>query len=230
MGLVAEFEIGCAALPLVSVAERVPGATLVVDIQYNHGRRPPFLVSATHDDHAAVEAALDEAAFVAEHVLVGAAGDTRRYQVQAATSFEEQLGDHLADLSGLRALATTDAIVERIEATPSGWIQTGWFADRDAFDQFRAFWQDNAAFSLRRLTRDGDPEPPGDGLTDPQREALRTAYEMGYFAVPRGASLGEVAEEVGIGTSALSERLRRAQTRLVEETVASTWPPLPDGT
>lgn len=230
MGLVAEFEIGCEALPLVGVAERVPAATLVVEIQYNHGRRPPFVVHATHDDHAAVEAAFDDAAFVAEYTLVGAAGDTRRYQVLAATSFEEQLGDHLEDLSGLRALATADATVDRIEATPSGWVQTGWFADREAFDEFRSFWVANAEFSLRRLTRDGDPKPPGDGLTDPQREALRTAYEMGHFEVPRDATLGAVADEVGVGTSALSERLRRAQTRLIEETVASTWPPLPDGT
>jgi predicted DNA binding protein len=131
-------------------------------------------------------------------------------------------------LGDLRALATADAIVERIRVTPSGWVQTTWFADRAAFDAFRAFWGRNDCFSLRRLTHDGDPEPPGDGLTDRQQEALRTAYEMGYFGIPRDASLDDVAAELGVSASSLSERLRRAQTHLIETTVASTWPPLPD--
>lgn len=121
-----------------------------------------------------------------------------------------------------------EAIVERIQVRPFGWRQTGWFADRDAFDAFSSFWQHNAGFRLRRLTHDGTPEPPGDGLTDRQHEALRAAYEMGYFEIPREASLEEVAAELGIATSSVSERLPRAQTRLIQKTVAPTWPPLPN--
>ena len=253
MGLHAEYEITCEALPLVEVAAAVPEATLEVEMQYNHGDRPPFLVHATGESRsgstgrsdgpradstgatddsdataAAVETAFEEAAFVEEYALVGRAGETRRYQVLPAFGEEAQLGDALDDLEGLRALATADAIVERIRATPTGWIQTGWFADRAAFDEFRTFWRENAGFALRRLTRDGDPEAPGNGLTDPQREALRTAHGMGYFDIPRAASLDDVAAELGITASSLSERLRRAQTHLVETTVASTWPPLPE--
>ena len=93
---------------------------------------------------------------------------------------------------------------------------------------FASFWRRNAGFRLHRLTRDGDPEPPGDGLTDRQEEALRIAYERGYFEIPRRATLDDVAAELGITPSSASERLRRAQTELVEETVATTWPVLPD--
>jgi hypothetical protein len=228
MGLVAEYGIPCEHLPLVDVAAAVPDATLTVELQFNHGDRPPFHVYATHDDHAAVERAFDDSAFVDRSVLVGRAGATRRYRVRPAVSMETLLGDHLDDLDDLRALATADAIVERIRVTSSGWVQTAWFADREAFDAFRSFWVRNDCFSLRRLTHDGDPEPPGDGLTDRQQEALRTAYEMGYFGIPRGASLDDVAAELGVSASSLSERLRRAQTHLIETTVASTWPPLPD--
>jgi hypothetical protein len=227
-GLIAEFEIDCEVLPLVDVAETVPEASMDVEMQYNHGRLPPFLVSVTHDTPDQIERAFESSDFVAEYTLVGRAGKTTRYQVLPAVDMETQLGDHLDNLDGLRALATAEAIIERIRVTPTSWIQTGWFADRDAFDDFRQFWQHNDAFTLRRLTRDGDPEPPGDGLTDPQREALRTAYELGYFAIPRGASLEDVASELGITPSSLSERLRRAQTHIIETTVASTWPPLPE--
>ncbi|WP_339105455.1 helix-turn-helix domain-containing protein [Haloterrigena salinisoli] len=226
MGLVAEFDISCERLPLVGVAAAVPDAALTLELQYNHGERPPFLATVTGGSPTAIERAFDDAVDVAEWTLVGEAGDTRRYQALPAFSFEEQLGAHLDDLEGLKALATADAIIERIEVTSEGWTQTGWFADRTAFDSFRKFWQRNDYFRLRRLTRDGDPEPPGDGLTDPQREALRTAYELGYFRVPRGASLEDVAAELGVSASSVSERLRRAQTQLIEESVATMWPPL----
>jgi hypothetical protein len=228
MGLVAEFDITCEALPFVSVVAAVPDADIEVELQLNHGRRPLFFAYLTAGETEAVEAAFEASSFVGEYTLVGQAGETRRYQVVPAVGMDDQLGDHVDDLAGLRSLASTDAIVDRIEVTSTGWRQAGWFADRDAFDEFRTFWQANGGFSLRRLTRDGEPEPPGDGLTDPQREALRTAYELGYFEVPRGASLEAVADELDIAPSSASERLRRAQTHLVETTVASTWPPLPD--
>jgi len=226
--LIAEYEITCESLPLVTVAATVPEATLEVELQYNHGDRPPVLVYATHETRVPIERALDSAAFVAEYTLIGQAGETRRYQILPALGEEAQLGGHVEDLSGLRSLATTEAIIERIRVTPTGWIQTGWFADVEVLDEFRTFWQRNGEFTLRRLTRDGEPEAPGDGLTDGQREALRIAYGMGYFEIPRTASLDDVATELGITASSLSERLRRAQTHLIETTVASTWPPLSD--
>jgi hypothetical protein len=227
MGLVAEFDIDCQALPLAGVATAVPEATLVLDMQFNHGRRPLFLVTVQDGSQTAVEDAFTEAYDVGEWTLVGQAGDTYRYQVLPALSLEEQLGEHLDDLAGLEALATADAIIERIDVVPDGWRQTGWFANREAFGKFASFWQQNADFRLHRLTRDGESEPPGDGLTDRQHEALRIAYELGYFEIPRQASLEDVAAELDITPSSVSERLRRGQTQLIEETVATTWPPLP---
>jgi len=122
----------------------------------------------------------------------------------------------------------TWTMIERIEVLADGWRQSGWFADRETFIEFSTFWQHNAGFRLHRLTRAGQPESAGDGLSDRQLEALRTAYERGYFEVPRQTSLDTIAAELEISASSLSERLRRAQTHLFEETVATTWPPLPD--
>lgn len=228
MGLVAEFDIRCDALPLVGVARAVPEATVVLELQFNHGDRPLFIATVTDGSRPAVERALTDAFDVAEWTSIGAAGTTRRYQAVPALGFEEQLGDDIDDLGGLEALATVEAVIERIEVTTDGWRQSGWFADREAFGEFSSFWQRNADFRLRRLTRDGESEPPGDALTDRQREALRTAYEMGYFEIPRGTSLEAIATELGVSASSVSERLRRAQTQLIEETEATTWPALPD--
>ena len=226
MGLVAEFEIHCEVLPLVEVAAAVPETTLILDFQFNHGDRPLFIATVTDGSQAAIEEALTDAFDVGEWTLIGQAGETRRYQVSPALDFEEQLGDHIEDLSGLESLATAEAIIKRIEVNTDGWRQSGWFANREAFNEFSSFWQQNTGFRLHRLTRDGESEPPGDGLSDRQYEALRTAYEMGYFDIPRGTSLDAIGEELDISASSVSERLRRAQTQLLQETIATTWPPL----
>jgi hypothetical protein len=228
MSLVAEFDIGCEHLPFAGVAAAVPDATLILELQFNHDELPLFVLSVTDGDQEAVENAVAAAPVTGSYAVLGEAGDTRRYQIHPGPTLAEHLGPHLDDLSGLKALATTEAVIERIEVLPTGWRQSGWFAHYEAFDEFREFWQRNADFRLHRLTREGDSEPAGDGLTDGQREALRIAYERGYFEVPRKASLEDVADELDISASSVSERLRRAQTQLIEETVATAWPPLPN--
>ncbi|WP_232700854.1 helix-turn-helix domain-containing protein [Halobacterium wangiae] len=227
MPLVAEFDIDCEHLPFVPLARVLPDTTIVLDLQFNHEELPLFVLSVTGADRTTVEKTMDDLPVVGKCTVLGEAGETRRYQILPRQTLEDHLGPHIDNLSGLEALATTEAIIERIEVLPTGWRQSGWFAHRDAFHEFREFWQCNGGFRLHRLTQEGDAEPPGDGLTDRQREALRTAYELGYFEIPRRASLEDVATQLDISASSVSERLRRAQTQLIEETVATTWPPLP---
>jgi hypothetical protein len=53
-------------------------------------------------------------------------------------------------------------------------------------------------------------------LSDEQMLVLEAAYSMGYFDVPRTASASDIADELGIAQSTLSERLRTAEKRLFE--------------
>jgi hypothetical protein len=55
----------------------------------------------------------------------------------------------------------------------------------------------------------------GSKLTDRQREALRTALETGYFAIPRETSLEELSNRLDISDTATSQRLRRGVERLI---------------
>lgn len=231
MALTAEYVIGCEALPLVSVAGAVPEADIEIETAPVEGERPRFTVrvDGAEPTLAAVEDAFDAAAFVGRYATVVRDGDSRRYTVRPATTMREQLGDRLDDLDDLRALYERPCLVESIRATPAGWIQRARFGDRAAFDDRRRFWQRNdVSFSLRKLTRVGDDADEcadGDGgLTDAQRAAVRTAYEMGYFDIPRRASLEDIATELDISASACSERLRRAQTHLVETHVDGADP------
>lgn len=57
-------------------------------------------------------------------------------------------------------------------------------------------------------------------LTDKQREAIRTAEEMGYYDTPRRVSLSDLASQIGVSTSALSQRLNAVEAKLIESLVA----------
>ena len=55
----------------------------------------------------------------------------------------------------------------------------------------------------------------GAPLSGRQREAVRTAWTVGYDDLPRTGELATVADRLGCGTSTASELLRRAERRLV---------------
>ncbi|MFB6269321.1 MAG: helix-turn-helix domain-containing protein [Halobacterium sp.] len=54
-------------------------------------------------------------------------------------------------------------------------------------------------------------------LTDRQLEAVRTAYEMGYFDQPRGANASEIAAELDVTASTFTEHLAAAQRKLLAD-------------
>jgi predicted DNA binding protein len=54
-------------------------------------------------------------------------------------------------------------------------------------------------------------------LTDRQEEVIRKAFSLGYFDFPRGKDSIEVAKEVGVSISTLSEILRAAERRIFSE-------------
>lgn len=53
-----------------------------------------------------------------------------------------------------------------------------------------------------------------DNLTDKQREALRVAYQSGYFNNPRDSSADEIAETLDIAHSTFLQHLRAAQAKV----------------
>lgn len=55
-------------------------------------------------------------------------------------------------------------------------------------------------------------------LTDEQQNALRLAYERGYFTEPREASLKDLGDELEISPSAVAGRLKRGMKLLIRET------------
>jgi predicted DNA binding protein len=56
-------------------------------------------------------------------------------------------------------------------------------------------------------------------VTPKQREALMVALDLGYFNIPREATLEHVAKKLDISPNALSTRLGRGHANLITNTL-----------
>lgn len=74
---------------------------------------------------------------------------------------------------------------------------------------------------LERIADYGGPRSTLDALTDRQREILQTAYDLGYFDVPRSATTADVADTLELDPSTVAEHLQRAERNLVANLLAS---------
>ncbi len=97
---------------------------------------------------------------------------------------------------------------------------TGAVVGNDVLQGVMSAAGDTVGVRLRRVYPVGPEAPDAEGrwgLTAAQAAALRTAFEMGYFSVPKESTATEVATAMGISKSAFLERLRRGQTALFEQ-------------
>ena len=125
-------------------------------------------------------------------------------------------------------------IILRQEAIPNRIVLNGeeleivvtardWELFRDLADEVLEKLDTFELESVTEIENPGEPLDSGrlsevlvNKLTAEQLSVMGTAYEMGYFDVPREVSAIEVAEAIGIGQSTFSERLRRAERNLFE--------------
>lgn len=68
---------------------------------------------------------------------------------------------------------------------------------------------------LRKLGEYQGRTQPLDELTDRQREVVQTAFEMGYYEVPRNVSNEDIAVELDLDSSTVAEHLQRAERNLL---------------
>jgi DNA-binding CsgD family transcriptional regulator len=67
---------------------------------------------------------------------------------------------------------------------------------------------------------DGSDRPLAE-LTDRQREVMETAYEEGFYEVPRAASTEDIAAKLDVDPSTVAEHLQRAERNLLSRHLAS---------
>jgi predicted DNA binding protein len=107
---------------------------------------------------------------------------------------------------------------------PPVWIEDGeaTLEVTAPHDRLSALGEAFEEFGLRYTVESvSDALDPEALLTDRQRRVLRRAVERGYYDTPRECTLTDLAGELGVAKSTLSEVLHRAEGRVLKRAVAS---------
>jgi predicted DNA binding protein len=172
----------------------------------------PFLIE--HDGRAALEAALAEDPTVASYESVDWTDGVGLYYIE-----------HTPETKLISPVVTSvNGFMMKTETKGMGWLVRLLLPDRQALNTVWEYANDNdiALDIIEIYGTGGDVGERSYGLTDEQRVALTTAYRAGYFNEPRDISLSEVADEMGLSSTAMSGRLRRGVGNLIAATLDDT--------
>jgi predicted DNA binding protein len=214
MILIADISVPSDAFPLGRVLEEYPDLEIELErlVPLREAIIPLFWVSGGEDDSTAslVETTLEDDPLVESVRQLTAAEERTLFEVMWDS-----------DVNGLiQAFIDTEAQLLQAKGTAQVWDFRLQFRSRDALVEFRkACEEKDISLTLRRLYNPSIPAENG-RLTENQHEALMTAYERGYFEVPRGVSMSDLADQFGISDSAFSQRLRRGTSALIAEALA----------
>lgn len=147
--------------------------------------------------------------------------------VHDATLLNEQEGESLYEMTWIDNIQLVLQMITNSRATVldaigenGRWKFRVLYPDRDEFSKTSDFCDSHGVDFDVRSIRDVDRSSASRfGLTSEQRDSIVEATRRGYFEVPRGVTLEELSETVGVSHQALSERIRRASEGLVENTL-----------
>lgn len=211
MSVIANFSVPALDFALGEVLEVERGLRIRVESMVPTGEAVmPYLWVPSHATEAVV-AAIEDTPVARGVEVVDEVGDETLLRVEWGPDVDGLVGS---------ALAVDAAVMEAI-GTGDEWSFQLRFSD---YDDLSAFYRRCVEHDVSlRLEQVHNPvEPDGTtryGLTPEQRETLVAAMEAGYFSVPRETTLVELAEELGVSDSAVSQRLRRGLTGLVSATL-----------
>lgn len=210
MTTVAEFAADPETFPFGRLFERFPEATVELEriVPSSEGLVPYLWLKNV--DGSIFEEDLGEFTTLASVELVDTVESEHLFRIEWTDEYEGILSGVVE--TGVTLLSATGTVEEwTLELRGS----------RDEIAAFQSACEErDISVTLTSLYSLGPTAPTDEyGLTDPQREALLTAFRMGYFDHPRRATLADVAGELDISRQALSARLRRGSRNLVGSTI-----------
>lgn len=211
---VASFSIEPQGFALAHALDEVPEMAIEAERIAAHSTEwvMPCLWAAG-GDFDAFDAALDADPTVEEVIEATTVGDEKYYQL-------EWSGEVIQHID---AAIDKEASILNAEVEHGEWHLRLRFISRDQFEAFRDYLADQGlSFRLRNLTETATPRQEMGGLTEAQRDALVAAVEAGYFAIPREATMADVAARLDVSEQAASERLRRGIDHLVRNILITT--------
>lgn len=212
MSVIAEFQAPAESFVLGWTLEQLPDVRLEVERVVTSGREPVtpyFWVS--DGDLIQFETLLEDDPTIEDVIMLEEQDGERFYR----GTWRQNGNDFLFALS--------DVVATVLEAVgqESVWELTLLFNDHDALSAFHERCATyGVSLELTRLYQAENPQSFGKyEVTADQQEALVAAYEMGYFEVPRDASLADVADRLSVSSQSVSARLRRGCANLIGNTL-----------
>lgn len=211
MATILEFEIPIEEFVLEDTLAKLPDVNIEIErvVADDPDRITPY-VWARADDFDALEAAIEDDPTVEDLTTLSETNREHSYQIRWQGSI-----DRLVSL-----LTRHEGTVTRATGSADGWNFRVLFPNHETLSLAHDCLQD-AGFSLsvKAVYEAKDDGHIQYGLTKTQHDTLVAAFEAGYYNVPRGESLTDLAANLGLSHQALSERLRRATGTLVESTL-----------
>lgn len=105
----------------------------------------------------------------------------------------------------------TEVAQRELDPTEKGLDVTILGSHEALGERVREYEAAGAEVLLRAMSDYEGPDDPLDATTPRQREVLKTAFDLGYFDVPRAATTEEVGDALDLDPSTVREHLQRAQ-------------------
>lgn len=214
MGTIAEFNIPADDFALGPTFQELPNLEVEIErlVAHDHDRVMPFawLTTADPDDLDRLDDVLSADSTVDSYEPISKIDGDRLYRMEWIDA-TEMIVHILLEEEGtiLHAMGQSD-----------GWHVRVLFPDRDSLSRTYDFADEHGMrFDVVRIYALDDDRKGRFGLSDEQQDTLAAATKLGYYDVPRRITQAELAEKLGVSHQALSERLRRAQKTLNENTV-----------
>ncbi|WP_331234276.1 helix-turn-helix domain-containing protein [Natronorarus salvus] len=211
MATIAEFTIPVEGFALGESIRDAPIAEMEIERLAAHG--PDHVMPyawITADDFDRVERLFEEDPTVDRFSLVSETEDARLYQMDWIERAEVLIN----------ILTEQEGVVLSAVASEGIWNFRALFPEREALSRAYDYAEEHGIHLQITAIYSMEDEREGRfGLSEGQHEAIRLATERGFYDVPRGISLEELADEIGISHQSLSERLRRGQKTLNVNTV-----------
>ncbi|SEM03409.1 helix-turn-helix domain-containing protein [Haloferax larsenii] len=171
-----------------------------------------MFVTAEGGDVSSLLADLDSDPTVESAEYLGSIGEDHRFKVLISEGVP--LVPPETTRLGVRLIS--------IQYDQNSWHVQMHLPVQSALHRVQSHYHDqNITFRVKRLHVARETDIGAEtALLPGQREALVVAYQNGYFDVPRTESQSEIANRLGISKSGVSQRIRRAISRLVEATLA----------
>lgn len=207
MAVVATFSLPLDALPIGEALSLIDGNAEIERVVPIGGPSVPFawVRGDAADELPAVASAIDR---IDTLEPVDSSPDGTLYRLTHADTPAVIVALRTADVTLLEAVAHDDHWTVRLRADDARAIST--FRDRCLDAGIEAV--------VTGLSKNGGSiDGRNDRLTDDQRVALTLAFEEGYYDHPRGTSLDDLGEQLGITRQAVAGRLRRAHRNLAAD-------------